>query len=239
MNLILLEQDDFTDSTRVRLQGRRYAHARKILNVTKGKVLQVGLLDGKTGSGTVLSIGTTTLELDVQLTRQPPEPIPLTLILAMPRPKVFKRVLQGLTSIGVKELYLLNSWHVDKSYWQSPALEPAAIREQLILGLEQSRDTILPRVHLQKRFKPFVEDTLPEVAVGTRALVAHPGASRACPANVEQKVTIAIGPEGGFTSYEIETLVSSGLDPIHLGSRALRVETAVPAFIGRLIPCLS
>lgn len=237
MNLILLYKEDFIDTNRVRLQGRRHEHAREVLKVTRGKILQVGLLGDKTGSGTVISIDQKSLELKVLLDHEPPEPLPISVILAMPRPKVFKRVLQGMTSMGVKNIILLNSWRVDKSYWQSPALEPSAIHEQLLLGLEQSRDTILPTVDLQPRFKPFVEDTLPAIVAGTRALVAHPGSSNPCPFNVQQAVTLTIGPEGGFTSYEIEKLVAAGLSSIHLGNRPLRVETAVSALIGRLLAC--
>lgn len=237
MNLILLCKEDFIGPNRVKLFGRRYEHARKILKVTNGKTLQVGLLGGKTGSGIVLAVDEVTLELEVLLEEEPPQPVPVTVILAMPRPKVFKRVLQGMAAIGIKQVILLNTWRVDKSYWQSPALEPQAIHEQLILGLEQARDTILPTVNLQPRFKPFVEDTLPAIAAKTCALVAHPGSSQPCPINVLQAVTLAIGPEGGFTAYEVEKLVAAGLTPIHLGNRPLRVETAVPALIGRLLAC--
>ena len=237
MNLILLYKEDYIDINHVRLHGRRYEHAREILKVTRGKVLQVGLLGGKTGSATVLSINNKQLELEVLLEHDPPKPLPVTVVLAMPRPKVFKRVLQGMTAMGVKNVVLLNTWRVDKSYWQSPALEPPAIREQLVLGLEQARDTILPKVDLQPRFKPFVEDALPAIAAGTCALVAHPDSSQACPANIQQAVTLVVGPEGGFTTFEIEKLVAAGLTSIHLGSRPLRVETAVPALIGRLLTC--
>ncbi len=235
MNLILLYQEDFTGSRRVRLQGRRCEHAREVLKASNGRTLQVGLLNGKVGSGTVVSTSEQNLELDVLLEGEPPPPLPLTIILALPRPKVFKRVLQGLSAMGVKRIILLNSWRVDKSYWQSPALEPHAIREQLILGLEQSRDTILPSVERQPRFKPFVEDTLPAIVAGTCALVAHPLAERPCPAEIKRPVTLAIGPEGGFTAYEIEEMTAAGLSPVHLGQRPLRVETAVPALIGRLL----
>ena len=237
MNLILLCKEDFIDINRVMLHGRRYEHARQVLKVSNGKILQIGMLGGRTGSATVLSINKNELELEILLEHEPPEPLPVTVILAMPRPKVFKRVLQGLTSMGVKHVVLLNTWRVDKSYWQSPVLEPPAIREQLILGLEQARDTILPRVDLQPRFKAFVEDTLPAIAAGTCALVAHPGSSQPCPVNLQQAVTLAIGPEGGFTTYEIEKLIAAGLSSIHLGNRPLRVETAVPALIGRLLFC--
>jgi len=235
MNLILLENGDFIDSRRARLTGRRYSHACEVLSVTHGKLLQVGLLGGKTGSGTVFAVDKGSLELDVRLEFAPPEPLPITVILAMPRPKVFKRVLQGLTAMGVKNIILLNTWRVDKSYWQSSVLDPAEIREQLILGLEQARDTILTTLQFQKRFKPFVEDTLPELAAGTRALVAHPLCSQPCPANIQQPVTLVVGPEGGLTGYEIAKLTEAGLSSIHLGNRPMRVETAVPALIGRLM----
>ena len=236
MNLILLHQNDFIDTNRVRLHGRRFEHACKILNVTIGKFLQVGLIGGKTGSGTVTSIDAKALEMEISLDKSPPAPIPITVILALPRPKVFKRVLQGLTAFGVKEIIMLNSWRVDKSYWQSPSLEPESLREQLILGLEQARDTILPNIQRQQRFKPFVEDDLPELAADSCALVAHPGSSQPCPANIQGKMTLAIGPEGGFTPYEVDLLVNAGLNQVHLGARSLRVETAVPALIGRLLP---
>jgi RsmE family RNA methyltransferase len=234
MNLILLYQEDFIANSRVRLQGRRCQHAREILNAANGRTLQVGLIGGKTGLGTVVAADEHAIELEVLLEDEPPSPLPMTIILALPRPKVFKRVLQGLTAMGVKRIILLNTWRVDKSYWQSPALAPRTIREQLILGLEQARDTLLPTVERHLRFKPFVEDTLPAVASGTCALVAHPAAAQACPADVNHPVTLAIGPEGGFTAYEIEKLTAAGLIPIRLGKRPLRVETAVPALIGRL-----
>jgi RsmE family RNA methyltransferase len=237
MNLMLLYKEDFIDHHRVRLLGRRFEHARDILGVTDGKILKVGLLGGKTGTGKVLTINESSIELDVLLEADPPLALPVTIILAMPRPKVFKRVLQGLTTLGIKRIILLNTWRVDKSYWQSPVLEPASINEQLILGLEQARDTMLPTVGRHERFKPFVEDTLPGLAAGSCGLVAHPVSSKPCPSNVTQAVTLAIGPEGGFTSYEIESLMAAGLTPIHLGNRPLRVETVVPALIGRLQPC--
>lgn len=237
MNLILLQHADFIDSTRVKLTGRRAEHACKTLKVTRGKSLQVGLLNGKTGIGKVLASDASSVEMDVNLEHEPPPPLPVTIILAMPRPKVFKRVLQGITAMGVKHIVLLNTWRVDKSYWQSPVLEPSNIRDELILGLEQGRDTQLPLVTLHKRFNPFVEDMLPTIAAGSCALVAHPVASQSCPVNLEGAITLAIGPEGGFTSYEIALLTEAGLTPVHLGKRPLRVETAVPALVGRLLNC--
>jgi RsmE family RNA methyltransferase len=143
-------------------------------------------------------------------------------------------VFQTVATMGVPKLILVNSYRVEKSFWQTPFLEPEAIREQLILGLEQTRDTILPEVIIEKRFKPFVEDRLPAIAQGTLGLVGHPGPFPPCPRGLDQPVTLAIGPEGGWIPYEIDLLGKAGLTPVQLGERILRVETAVTALLARL-----
>jgi len=236
MNLVLLHREDFIGEDRVCLSGRRHAHICHVLAATQGMILRVGLIDGNIGTATVLDISKDQIHLRVQLQQTPPPPVSITLIMAMPRPKVCKRILQGVTSMGVKRIVLLNCWRVEKSYWQSPLLEPDHLKEQLMTGLEQARDTILPKVEIQQRFKPFVEDLLPSMTRGSCGLVADPGAARPCPANLQQPLTLAIGPEGGFTAYEIEKLERAGLNPVHLGPRPLRVETAIPALLGRLQP---
>ena len=184
--------------------------------------------------GRLLFIDSRSAVLNIELSLPPPPPLPLTLLLALPRPKVLKRVLQCAAAMGVKKLVLFKSWRVEKSYWQSPLLEEEKCREQLLLGLEQAGDTILPELMLRKRFKPFVEDELPALAGNTLALLAHPGSPRPCPRKVGRPVTLAIGPEGGFLSYEVDLLMGQGFQPVHLGERILRVEQVVPALLGRL-----
>ncbi len=234
MNLLLLEDGDFIAPDRVRLQGRRLQHLREVHRAECGDSLRVGRLGGLMGRGELLSLDATQAELQISLDTPPPAKLPLTMLLAVPRPKMLKRVLQTVSAMGVARLVLLNSYRVEKSFWQTPFLEPAAIREQLILGLEQARDTVLPEVTLEKRFKPFVEDRLPALAEGTLGLTGHPGEYPACPRAVEGPVTLAIGPEGGWIPYEVELLRVAGLQPVQLGERILRVETAVPALLARL-----
>ena len=172
--------------------------------------------------------------MDVSLIHPPPSPLPLTLILALPRPKVLRRILLSVTAMGVKRIFLLNSFRVEKSFWQSPVLEPESIQRQLVLGLEQSRDTILPEIFLRPFFRPFAEDEAPALIKDTLPLVAHPTAEEPCPRDVLQPVTLAIGPEGGFIPYEVEKLISCGFHAVHLGERILNIEAAVPALISRL-----
>ena len=235
MNLILLFPDDFIDSTdRVRLQGRRLTHVLEVHRASVGDEFCVGVLNGQIGTGTVTRLDASELEMEVRLERMPPPALSLTLVLALPRPKVLRRVLRSVSSLGVKRIVLLNCSRVEKSFWQSPFLNEAVIGDQLVLGLEQAKDTVLPEVLLRPLFKPFVEDELPAIIEGTLPLVAHPAASAVCPRDVRQAVTLAIGPEGGFIPYEIEKLAACGFMPIQMGERILSTETAVPVLIARL-----
>jgi len=233
VNLILLEEEDFFSASVVRLTGRRLKHCLEVCRVEIGGSLKVGKINGFIGEGVVRYFDDQRLELEVQFDQPPPAPLEVTLLLALPRPKMLKRVLQSVTSLGVKRIFLLNSFRVEKSFWGSPLLQPEQLREQLLLGLEQARDTILPQVHLRPRFKPFVEDELPQLCRGTTAFVAHPVATQPCPSPPGGPVVLTIGPEGGFIPYEIEKFQECGFTPISLGERILRVETAVPVLLSR------
>lgn len=234
MNLLLLEDADFVGADRVILRDRRLRHLQEVHRAAAGDCLRVGHLGQAMGKGRLLRLDAGAAELQVTFDREPPAKLPLTLLLALPRPKMLRRVLQTVAAMGVPRLVLLNSYRVEKSFWQTPFLEPAAIREQLILGLEQARDTVLPEVLIEKRFKPFVEDRLPQLAAGTLGLLGHPGDFPPCPRAVERPVTLAIGPEGGWIPYEVDKLQAAGLAPVQLGERILRVETAVTALLARL-----
>lgn len=236
VNLILLYTSDFIAPHRVRLSGRRFQHMQNVHQAQIGEHFRVGVLNGLIGLGEVTTLTDHYVELRIRLDQAPPKALPLTLVMALPRPKMLKRVLETIATLGVKELWLINSYRVDKSYWSTPSLRPEQVREHLLLGLEQAGDTRLPSVYLRKRFKPFVEDELPALTRNRRALVAHPYEAAPCPLPAAEPTTLAIGPEGGFIAYEIEKLREAGLNTIHLGSRILRVETAVPVLLSRLFP---
>ncbi len=234
MNLLLLEAADCPEPGLACLRGRRLQHVREVHRAAVGESLRVGLLGGQMGQGLIEVLTDQELVLRFTLDEAPPPKLPLTLLLGLPRPKMLKRVLQTVASMGVPRLVLMNSYRVEKSFWDSPWLSPEAIREQLVLGLEQARDTVLPEVLLERRFKPFVEDRLPTLAQGTACLVAHPVAAQPCPVGLNAPLTLAVGPEGGFISYEVDLLAAQGFRAAHLGPRILRVETAVPALLARL-----
>ena len=234
MNLVLILPEDLVAPDRARLTGRRLAHVREVHRANLGDELSVGVLNGRMGRGRVLRLDEEALELALVLDQPPPPKLPLTLLVAVPRPKVLNRVVAAAASLGVARLVLLNAWKVEKAYWSSPRMAPENLRHQLILGLEQAKDTALPELRLARLFRPFVEDELPAwVGQGT-GLVAHPGAGQALPASVGTPVTLAIGPEGGWIEAELASLCRAGLRPVDLGPRILRTETALAALVGRL-----
>ncbi len=234
MNLVLLLPEDLVALDRARLTGRRLAHVREVHRAVVGDDLTVGLLGGRMGRGHVLRLDDEALELTLTLDQDPPPKLPLTLVVALPRPKVLNRVVAAAASLGVARLVFVNAWKVEKAYWASPRLAPESLRQQLILGLEQAKDTVLPELRLARLFRPFVEDDLPALVGGGTGLVAHPGSGQPFPRVLAAPFTLAIGPEGGWVDAEVASLLRAGLRPLDLGPRILRTETALAALVGRL-----
>lgn len=244
MNLILLFQHEIDNNQHTTLTDRRAQHICKIIKPQIGQSLNIGIVDGGIGKAEVLDISSTevTLGLTGIPTQTPPKQLDISLFIALPRPKVARRIIQLCSECGVKELHFINSYRVEKSFWQSPLLSQEKIAQQLLLGLEQSKDTIIPTVSMHKRFKPFVEDQLSELIKNKTALLAHPYHAtinfdkdlEQLDALRKQALAIVIGPEGGFIPYEIELLQSMGLTTLGIDERIYRVETVIPLLIGKL-----
>jgi len=237
MNLLLLCESDFLSPWRAIVKGRRLEHARSILRLSPGDSLKAGTLGGMIGEAKVASIDKESMELvDCRFDAPPPAPVPLTLIVALPRPQSLKKLLHFVASSGVKRLFLVSSSKVEKSYWSSSAMKPEAIEEELLLGLEQGVDTVLPSVELRRRLRPFVEDELPSLAgEGALKFIAHPGAVEPCPGCAGRECLLAIGPEGGFIDRELELFAKAGFMPVSAGDRILRVEFAAAFISGMLL----
>jgi 16S rRNA (uracil1498-N3)-methyltransferase len=238
MNLVLLFDSDFAADDVVVLRGRRRDHIAGVHRAAPGDALVVGLAGGRVGVGTIERLDAASVEMRVVWTGEPPPALSLTLVLAVPRPKVLNRVIAGAVSMGVKRIALINAWRVEKSYWKSPRLAEENLRTQCVAGLEQAKDTMFPLITQHRFFRSFVEEELDELAQGSSRLIAHPAAVQPVPVGVQPPVTLAIGPEGGFIAEEIASFERAGFMPMSLGPRVLRVETAVAALIATLTKSL-
>lgn len=233
MNIVLFSEDEIVDY-KFKIDDRRFEHIKNILKLSENDNFKCGVINSKIGTATINKMTNDYISGTIELNREPQEKIPLTLIISYPRAKTLRKVLQYSASLGVKDIVIVNSYRVDKSYWRNPILKDENIRKELLLGLEQSGDTILPIVRIERRFKPFVEDSLPSIIEDKIALVAHPDDNANNISVDDKEVVLFIGPEGGLIDYEVEMLESIGFKRFSFGKRTLRVEVAVPVGIAKL-----
>ncbi|WP_201625104.1 16S rRNA (uracil(1498)-N(3))-methyltransferase [Psychrobacter immobilis] len=245
MNCILLPETSFQNGSAYINDLTQITHVNKVLTAKVGDTLKIGQLGGKLGSAIIKDIASDSIELgDIQLTINPPPKLNLTVVLALPRPKVLRRLIMDMTALGVNDIILINSYRTQKSYWQSPML--ARLDEFVLEGLQQGVDTVAPRISLQKRFKPFVEDELASL-ITNRAIVAHPYSALSFAQYMQQPQLenseplhnsalpsmVFIGAEGGWIDYEIDLLAEQGCTAVNIGPRILRTEAAVNVILGQ------
>jgi RsmE family RNA methyltransferase len=246
VNLLLLAPGEVAPDGSVELTDRRAEHLRRVLRVTPGKEVRLGVRRGPLGRGRVTEVSAERVRLVAELEAAAPPPPRVDLVLAMPRPKALSRVLETAASLGVRRIDLINAWRVERSYFESPRLEPAAIDEHLGLGCEQGGATWVPEVVVHRLFVPFMSELAERLAVmstasntvAPRGLVAHPRVTRELEAvfapGTGDPVVLAIGPEGGFIERELDSFARVGFASFSLGPAVMRVEVAVVAALAQL-----
>lgn len=231
MNLLLLDSSEFAGD-RIELSGRRAAHVAGVLRAKPGERIRVGVVRQSVGTAEVLSASPDRLVLG-DLALEPMTKSPgVRLVIALPRPKALRRLLQTAASFGVDHIDLINAWRVHKSYWDSPAVAIDALTEQLWLGCEQGAHVWLPTIKIHRLFMPFVAEVGEQK--GPR-LLAHPG-SKHWLRDVAPKggpVSFAIGPEGGWIDKELTSLEAVGFMRISVSSATLRSEIALAATLAQ------
>lgn len=235
MNLILFEPSEVSDDGRVKASGARAKHLLNVLKVPPGHQVRVGIIDGPMGIGTVTTVGAETVTLDCVFDASAPERPRVDLLLAVPRPKVLRRLWAQVAALGVGQVILTNAEKVERDYFDSHVMHDEGFRPLLIEGLQQARDTRLPLVSIHKRFTVLIEDDLDRLFPDGRRLVADPGSGRSfrsvlTPARTD-RVLIAIGPEGGWNDFELALLEAHGFVRAGLGSRTLATTTACIAVL--------
>ncbi len=235
MNLILLDPADVGTSGDVRLSGARATHLINVLNVSPGQSVRIGLLDGPLGAGIVQSLDDGAIVLRCVFNAAVPPPPPLDLLLALPRPKVMRRLWAQLAALGVGRIILTNAERVERNYFDTHVVTPECYRPLLIEGLQQARDTRVPAVSIHKQFKVLLEDQLDGLFPGGLRLVADPSAETPIGAMAEEmkdrRVLLAIGPEGGWNDFERRLLEAHGFQSVSMGPRTLRTDTACVALL--------
>ncbi len=155
-------------------------------------------------------------------------PLQSTLLLATIKPEKMDYALQKAVELGVSTIQPLytkrsvikikeNRLPKKMQHWQGV----------IIAACEQSGRTKLPEL----REPQSIEQCVKQYATGCYCLAMLPGANRKL-ADLNKRdiaggIGLMVGPEGGFTPDEETLMRESGVEPINLGCRILRAETAV------------
>ena len=237
MNLILLDPEEICDGQAM-LTERRAEHIRRVIRPAPGQTLRVGVVRGARGTARVVACADEGVRLAVTLQGAPVARPPTDLVLAVPRPKVLRRVLRVVGAMGVGRLELVNAWRVEKSFFQSAALSPEALEAELRRGAEQGASPWVPEHAVHPRLMPYLDEALPRRAPAETRVLAHPGAADGLEAVVPPGETaplcLAVGPEGGWIPREVDTFVARGFRPARLGDAVLDVAAAVAALLGQV-----
>ncbi len=96
-------------------------------------------------------------------------------------------------------------------------------QEQAISACEQCWRNFIPTIHEPCKINRFLE-----TCVNENKFVLSPIAQKSWHdyKNINQELTILIGPEGGFSPDELKLAENFNFNPVNLGPRILRTETA-------------
>ncbi len=257
MNRILFEREAVeVGSGIVRLTGCAAHHILSVLKAGPGSILRLGEIGGaRYNKSELIAVeepepGKPVVAVRIGVPTAPLARAPYDLLLAMPRPKCLSRLLPQIAAFGVRRLYLTAAEKVEKSYWGSTRVREEERRGLLLEGLEQAGDTILPEVRLVRRLKPFLEDEIPVLYPSEKRFFAHPdnpgdahAGSRGFSsgpgawqdfrddANLSGAGLLAIGPEGGWSSFEVAMFERLDFRRLSLGERIFRTDTAVVSLL--------
>ena len=251
MNRILFEPNEIGADGRAVFGDVRAEHVRSVLHGTVGQPLKTGVVGGAVGVSVIEAVTPTEIVVRCVHDRAPLPPW-CDLVLAPPRPRVMKRLLPQLATLGVRRLFLVGAEKVEKAFWGAQLLKPEIYRPLLIEGLMQGAvSTQLPEIHQKKRFLKWISDGdfKENFANQPFRIVAHPPLSGTVPTpsgtvpmpsgtvpTLTGTVPVfAIGPEGGWTDREVALLEAEGFVRHSLGPRILKTETATIALLSRFM----
>ena len=265
MNRILFEADEIKNGVAT-FGGERAEHVMNVLHGEVGQVLKTGEINGPIGTSVITSISrlpssVSSPSITVSCSHTEKSLVPwIDLILAPPRPRVMKRLLPQLATLGVGRIVLVGAKKVEKDFWGATLLKSENYRPLLVDGLMQAGTSILPTLETRRNFRKFVKEELDALWPESRRIVAHPygagedfrretldansvsGLKSNVLSSLSSQVSsptvrllLAVGPEGGWTDDEVALLEEHGFARYSLGSRILRTDTATVALFAQLM----
>lgn len=168
------------------------------------------------------------------VTRNRETPGSLSLVLGLPSSRqTIDQILPGLVQLGVQQVHLVPVEYGGRIKGDKEKYL-RRLEEIARQSLKQSGRLVTPQIQIHKHWQALVSALQTQ---GEHHWLCHPTGDpiHGLP-RIERAatVTIYIGPEGGFSKTEVEQAVAIGIQPIDLGPRILKMETAAVAVAGWL-----
>ncbi len=224
--------DDVRVGDVVALPRAQRHHLTTVLRLAVGEPLE--LSDGEGGHAVAELTDQGARLTDPVVTVPRPRPR-LRVAHALPKGRKLDEVIRNVVELGVDEVEPVTA---SRSV-RRPEGTRAGKAVQRWEAVARSACEQARRLH-RVRIAPVVG--VVDLAVTGRWLLAHPDADRSLPGELaridaaelarrDETVTVAVGPEGGWTEQEADLLVSRGALPVHLGPTVLRTEHAAAAAV--------
>jgi len=231
MNLVLFESAEL--SAPLPRTDPRAAHILDVLRRREGDTFDAGVVNGPLGKATLVSVGPATLGLDFAWS-PPPAPLPpTTLLIGLPRPQTARDILRDATTLGATQIHFVATERADRNYATSTLWTSGEWRRHCLTGAAQAFDTRIPEVTWTHTLASALA-MLPSEASAKESRLALDNYEASAPLQKchligDTSLVLALGPERGWGPTDREALRAAGFTLAHLGTRVLRVETAVVA----------
>lgn len=215
----LISEDQYS------LTGDILHHLVSVVRIEKGEELL--LLNGKGLSITTSVMEVTKKSLILKKISEKTEELKfcMDLMLGIPKKDALELSLKQAVELGFQKVYLVRG-----SYSQNKVPGKERIHSLLVSALEQSNSPFLPEV-LETNW-----GAVPWNDYGTVLLLDSQTGKTSSSRSVSDKNLLIVGPEGGFSPEELQSLRSQkNLESILLPTPILRTPTAVAAGAGVLL----
>tara|TARA_Y100000817_G_scaffold290822_1_gene261836 strand:+ start:655 stop:1380 length:726 start_codon:yes stop_codon:yes gene_type:complete len=213
----------FAVNKKIILEKSSTHHLLKVLRKKEGD--EIILFDGKGNSclGVISSLNKSQLELEIieLFDKTLRSGIKISLGQSLIKSDPLNFIIQKATELGVASFYPLIT---DRSVIKLKMTKNRALKWSLIArgACEQCGENWLPIIE-----NPMKLDKWAEVEKSKIKIVLYPHANnKISDLDYKDSVSLAIGPEGDFTEYEVDSLIEKGFIPVTIGQRILRAETA-------------
>ena len=196
-------------------------HAIKVLRMKNKDELSIINGNGLYGEGEIIDSNPKKIKIKIRELKEIKKPVPLTLAFCPTKNNDRnKLIIEKATEIGVTDFFPLISQNSERRKWNTEKFEKI-----LISSIKQSQRFWLPTIHPAGKLNDFMKKISYKLKFLAHCKEGEKIQLKENSNSLESQV-IVIGPEGDFTSEEIELAKINNYKMISLGNNRLRTETA-------------